>query len=241
MRLNKFIALSGITSRRKADDLIQRGKVSVNGNVCSELGVRIEPEQDEITVNGITLGKLAKRQYYVLNKPKGYICARKSQFGDKLVTELFPINTLSTVGRLDKHTTGLLIATDDGELVNKLTQPSSKCEKEYLIKVQGQISDEQIKKLREGVEIEVENRENTYTHFAKPKKLEVIKRIPQRSVLLMTIEEGKKRQIRLMMKAIGFPRIDLKRTRIGTLTLGDLELGKCRKLTKEEVDSLKNT
>ena len=243
IRLNKFIAMSGITSRRKADELILAGKVSINGIVHTELGTRIDPNEDIISINGKELEGPKELVYYIINKPRDYICARRSQFGDKLITELLPkeVWNLSTVGRLDKNTTGLLIATNDGELINSLTQPSSKCEKEYMVKIQGELSDKKISELKKGVEIEVENCENTYTHLAKPKVVKILKRRPERTVISMVLEEGKKRQIRLMMNAIGYKRIDLKRIRISNLKLGELGIGKYRKLSKEEVNSLKSS
>lgn len=244
IRLNKFIARAGITSRRKADSLIQQGKVCVNGEVCTEMGIRINQAKDTITVNGITIEKLPELKYYALNKPKGYICATKSMFGDKLITELLPPIQLSTIGRLDKNTTGLIIATNDGELVNQIAHPTYTCEKEYMIKVRGEISDTQIEQLKKGVEIEVEKVHNGHrskeTHFAKPKDVTIAKRRPERSVVLITIHEGKKRQVRLMMKAIGYSYIELKRVRIKKLKLGNLEIGKWKKLTPEEIQDLKS-
>ena len=245
IRLNKFIAMSGFTSRRKADDLIKSGKVQINGEVITRMGVEIHPEKDHIEVNGIQIKNIPSRSYYILNKPKGYICANHSTHGEKLITDLLPNIRLSTVGRLDKHTTGLLIATNDGEFLNQLAHPSYKCEKEYLVKIKRKMPQQIIEKLQNGIEIEVEKIKNgeksTQKHFAKPLKVEVMKNQNNLCVLTVTIGEGKKRQIRLMMQAIGYRFIDLKRIRVGTLKLGELESGTYRELTSEEIDSLRNS
>ncbi len=244
IRLNKFIARSGYTSRRKADELISAGEVTVNGEVKNLLGIEINPEKDEVIVKGYKIDKIPDRIYIAMNKPKGYICANSSPHGDRLIKELLPKERLNTVGRLDKNTTGLLLLTNDGELSNKLAHPSNKCEKEYMVKVKREIPKDVIARLKKGVEIKVEKIQNgeklTEAHFAKPLRVELIKNHTHRGVLLITLGEGKKRQVRLMMEAVGFPQIDLKRIRIGGLTLGNLESGKYRHLSEEEVNSLLN-
>ena len=147
IRLNKFIAMSGLTSRRKADDLITQGKIKVNGMVIEKLGTMINSLSDEIAVNGVKIKSLPKKVYYLLNKPKGYICANTTQYGDKLVTMLLPKGRLSTVGRLDKNTEGMLIVTNDGDFLNKVAHPSKNCEKEYEVQINRIIGKEQLEKL----------------------------------------------------------------------------------------------
>lgn len=242
IRLNKFIASSGFTSRRKADDLIASGKVKVNGVFFRAMGVIIDLSKDEVEVDGVKISGMPSKVYYLLNKPRGFVCANSTQHGDKLVTELLPKGKLSTVGRLDKLTEGLLIATNDGNFLYHVSHPSKKCEKEYEIKINKIMSKDQIGKLKNGVEIEVEKNNNGEVvmekYFAKPKKIEVVKNDGKPTIVHITIEEGKKRQVRLMMAKVGYKFIDLKRVRVGCVKLGDLKSGEYRQLTPEEIKSL---
>lgn len=234
--------MSGFTSRRKADELIASGKVKVNGVVFSAMGLTIDPAKDEVEINGVQISGLPSKVYYLLNKPRGFICANTSQHGDKLVTELLPKGKLSTVGRLDKLTEGLVIATNDGDFLYKVAHPSKKCEKEYEIKINKIMSKAQIDKLRNGVEIEIEKNQDggmsVEKYFAKPKKIEVMKNDGKPTIVHITIGEGKKRQVRLMMAKVGYKYIDLKRVRVGNVKLGDLKSGEYRQLTSEEIKSL---
>ena len=221
IRLNKYIAQSGLTSRRKADDLIVQGKVEVNGNIVSELGRTIDAQLDEVSVNGTKIKGDNERLYYVLNKPRGYICSDKKYQGEMIAKDLIPEQNIYSVGRLDKDSTGLIIFTNDGTLKQRVSQPSFECEKEYMVKLNRPITKEELAQLRNGVEIEVEEIKNEKVHrelfFAKPLSVQIITNLPYRAVILMTIREGKKRQIRLMMERIGFPHIQLKRIRIGKI------------------------
>lgn len=242
IRLNKFIAMSGLTSRRKADDLISAGKVKVNGVVFRAMGISIDPMKDEVEVDGVKVSGLVAKVYYLLNKPKGFVCANSSGHDDKLITELLPPGKLSTVGRLDKLTEGLLIVTNDGDFLHKVAHPSRNCEKEYEVTINKTIPKDQIEILKKGVEIEVEKIHNeiksTEQYLAIPKKVEVIKNDGKPTIIRITITEGKKRQVRLMMGALGYKYMDLKRIRTGNIKLGDLKSGEYRNLTPEEIKSL---
>lgn len=234
--------MSGYTSRRKADDLILAGAVAVNGVMVNKMGTSINPKVDKVMIGMKKIDSMAEKVYYLFNKPKGYICANETQHEDKLVTELLPDIRLSTVGRLDKNTEGLLIVTNDGDFLNKIAHPSNKCEKEYEIKINKTISKENLAKLRNGVEIEVEKIQNgkkaIVKYLAKGKKVETIRNDGKPTIIHITIEEGRKRQVRLMMSAIGYRYMDLKRIRVGKIELGDLKTGTYRDLTQDEINSL---
>ncbi|MDP4008668.1 MAG: pseudouridine synthase [Candidatus Peregrinibacteria bacterium] len=242
IRLNKFIAASGYTSRRKADDLIASGAVAVNGVIVNKMGISINPKVDKVMIGMVKIDGMPEKVYYLLNKPKGYICANETQHEDKLVTELLPDMRLSTVGRLDKNTEGLLIVTNDGDFLHKIAHPSNKCEKEYEIRINKITKKEDIDKLKNGIEIEVEriqtDRKTSEKYIAKAKKVETIKNDGKPTIIHITIEEGRKRQIRLMMERIGYKYMDLKRIRIGSIKLGNLKTGTYRSLTQDEINSL---
>ena len=233
MRLNKFIAEHGIASRRKADVLIEEGKVRINGAVMRTLGYDVQ-EGDKVIVNGIPLGDSAKRVYYLLNKPRGYITSMEDPQGRPIVIDLMTdvAERVFPVGRLDYDTSGLLILTNDGELSQRLMHPKHEIEKSYQALIKGRISDEKIRRLEKGVDIG--------GYLTKPAKLRVLQDKENSSLLEITIKEGRNRQVRKMFKAVGYPVIELKRISIGEIRLGRLLEGHYRKLSAQELAYIKN-
>jgi len=233
MRLQKYIAMSGLTSRRKAEELILQGRVKVNGHVISQMGKNVEPEKDIVMVDDKVIRLEDNKVYIMLNKPKGYVTTLKDKHSDKIVLDLIKgiRERLFPIGRLDKDTTGLLLMTNDGDLAYKLTHPKHVVWKEYIATVKGNPENKKIKLLRDGVIIDGRR--------TSPACVEVIKKDKDSTVLKMKIYEGRNRQIRKMCKSIGHPVMELKRVAIGDVRLGNLEVGKWRYLTKEEIDYLK--
>lgn len=233
MRINKYLAESGICSRRAADKLIENGEVKVNGKVCS-LGTDVNVGLDFVTVNGKPVGNIKNLEYYIMNKPKGYVCTVKDDKGRKTVMDLLPTNIkrLFPVGRLDYDSEGLLILTNDGDLTFKLTHPKNEIPKTYLVKTERPIKQEDLINLRSGVVID----------GVKTKKCNVrlIESSDKYSKLHITITEGRNRQIRKMLEAVGNSVDFLKRIKIGDLQLSGLDRGQVRKLTAREIDYLIN-
>lgn len=233
MRINKFIAMSGIASRRAADQMIFDGEVKINGKICAP-GDDVNVGTDTVTVKNKIINLVNGNEYYIMNKPKGYVCTVKDDKGRKTVMDLLPqkIKRVFPVGRLDYDTEGLLILTNDGDLTYKLTHPKNEVPKTYLVKTEKQVSDEDIAKLRAGV----------YIDGVKTKKCNVrlIETIKGRSKLHITITEGRNRQIRKMIEAVDNNVDFLKRIKIGDLTLSGLDRGEVRKLTPREIDYLLN-
>jgi len=228
-RLNKIIAKSGICSRRKADELIAAGKVTLNGQIVTILGTQANPEKDTILINKKTL-RTEKKVYILLHKPIGYTTTIKDQYADKLITELFPNipERLFPVGRLDKDTSGLLILTNDGNLSYKLTHPKFEVNRVYEVKVQKSLSSKTIKKIEAGG-LEIED------YITSACKIKVQIRTKKNTKLLITLAEGKKREIRNMFALFNHPVINLKRISFGKLKLGELEVGKWKYLKKSEI------
>jgi len=234
MRLQKFIAECGVASRRKAEELISAGRVKVNGATIREMGSVVDPMKDSVTVNGerLTSPSASEKIYIMLHKPKGYITSAKDQFGRPDVAALVADipHRLNPVGRLDFDTSGLLLMTNDGDLTYKLTHPKYEVEKVYIARVKGTADEEAIGKLRTGIEIDGK--------VTAPAKAFIIKQQPGSTSIKITIHEGRNRQVRKMLEALGLPVITLKRIATGTLYLGDLESGKWRHLSKTEVRTL---
>ena len=233
MRINKFLAYSGVSSRRGADQLINDGVVKINGKICS-LGDEVDISSDSVTVNGKLVNVVRKYEYYIMNKPKGYVCTVKDDKGRKTVMDLLPSNDkrLFPVGRLDYDTEGLLIMTNDGDLTFKLTHPKNEVPKTYLVKTEKPISNDDLIKLRSGVFID-----GVKTKKCNVKLLETTK---EGSRLYVTITEGRNRQIRKMFEAVNNNVDFLKRIKIGELTLTGLNRGEVRKLSPKEIDYLLN-
>ena len=233
MRINKFLAYSGVASRRAADQMIKDGVVKINGKICAP-GDDVDISSDHVTVNGKVVSVVKKYEYYIMNKPKGYVCTVKDDKGRKTVMDLLPqkAKRLFPVGRLDYDTEGLLILTNDGELTFKLTHPKNEVPKTYLVKTEKPVSDEDLNKLRSGVFID----------GVKTKKCNVrlIETNKTCSKLHMTITEGRNRQVRKMFEAVGNCVDFLKRIKIGDLTLTGLNRGEVRQLSAREIDYLLN-
>ncbi len=221
-RINKYIASCGICSRRKADELIQEGKVELNGKVVTNLGEKVE-EKDIVKVDGKEIFKEEKKVYIALNKPKGYVTTNSDQFNRKNVVELIHENVrVFPVGRLDMYTEGLLILTNDGEFSNLMMHPRNKIEKTYVVTTNTIVSNEQIETLKNGVDIG--------DYITRPAKVKMI----AKDKLEIVISEGKNRQVRRMCEAVGINLLNLKRVKIGKIELGNLQTGKYRYLTEEE-------
>lgn len=223
-RLSKILARSGIASRRKCEDIISSGSVIVNGCKVILPQLMVDPMQDTILVNGQSIS-LEKKVYYALNKPKGYVCSPIIGRPYKMALDLIPDNArLFMVGRLDKDTTGLLLITNDGHFANRVIHPSYNIDKEYLVKTSSVITDVEIKKLLSGIWL--------LGSFIKPKK--VIKM--RRGTLKIVVKEGKKHEVRRMVRAAGLSLKELTRIRIGPLVLGSLPVGNYRPLTPKEIN-----
>ena len=231
MRINQYIAAAGVTSRRKADEMIAEGRVRVNGQVLTNLGYHVE-DGDVVEVDGSRITPAQKKVYYLLNKPTGYVTSTADKEGRPVVTELVPDSVrVFPVGRLDYNTSGLLILTNDGELSNKLMHPSGEFPKKYLVRANGIVTISEAKRLENGVDIG--------GFVTSPAEVHLIKHDRNSTLAEITIHEGKNRQVRRMFKAIGHPVLELCRTGLGDLTIGKLALGQCRKLSPAEVEYLK--
>lgn len=226
MRLNKYLAACGVASRRECDGLISEGAVFVNGK-RAVLGTEVS-EEDDVTVNGRQV-KVKKNEYYILNKPKGYICSVSDDKGRKTVMDLMPkdCGRIYPVGRLDYDSEGLLIMTTDGELAQRLTRPENEVPKTYLVKIEGIITENGLNPIRSGIEID--------GYVTKKCKAHIVETNKAYTKIHITITEGKNREIRKMFAAIGKEVTLLKRIKIGELTLRGLDRGAYRKLTKQEI------
>ena len=228
-RLQKVIAASGISSRRKAEELITSGKVKVNGTVITELGTKVT-DKDRIEVNGTLLEKEPK-EYYLLNKPRGVVITTSDDKQRKTVVDLIPTDArIYPVGRLDYDTTGVLILTNDGTFANILMHPSNNISKVYMAKLKGIIKGEQINKLKEGVTID----DDTVVKASRVK----LKKLDQKTntcYVQITITEGKNHQVKKMFESVGYEVLKLKREKEGFFDLKDLDSGEFRKLTPKEV------
>ncbi len=231
VRLQKYLADAGIASRRKAEKLIEQGRVFVNGNVAKKPGTSIS-KYDVAYFDGKKSENNNKYIYIMLNKPSGYITTVRDQFKRKNVLELLEkINfRVYPVGRLDYKTKGLLILTNDGDLTYKLTHPSHKIEKTYIAGVMGKVLEKDLALLRKGVDIG--------GYITAPAKVSLIENDGSRTLIQIVIHEGKNRQVRKMCKAVGYNVLSLKRIAIGNLRLGDLKEGKWRYLSHKEISLL---
>jgi 23S rRNA pseudouridine2605 synthase len=235
-RLQKIIAAAGIASRRKAEELITGGLVSVNGQIVTELGTKADPEHDHIRVNGRLLHGSERHVYLLMNKPKGYVTTLHDPEGRPTVMDLLHGvgARVYPVGRLDYSSEGLLLLTNDGELANHLMKAASHVPKTYMVKVAGVPSGEGLDKLRAGISIPAERGKRVRT---APAKIRIIREAAN-PWYEVTLIEGKNRQIRRMFEEIGHYVEKIKRVRYGPLEL-DVPPGEFRKLTAQEVEKLK--
>ena len=234
IRLQKFLANQGVCSRRKAEEHILNGDVQVNGKTVTQLGTKIIPNKDEVIFQGkkITLSN-DKKVYILLNKPIGYVTTTKDQFGRDTVLDLVKVKeSILPVGRLDMYTSGAIILTNDGEFIYKITHPKYEIEKTYNVTLKGKITDEDVQKLRDGVEIE------DYT--SGKAKVRILKIDEEKNIsrLEITIHEGKTREVRKMCDAVGKKVLALHRSKIGNIGVKDIKLGQWRYLKEKEVNSL---
>ena len=234
-RLQKYLANSGIASRRKAEEYILDGKVKVNGKIVTELGTKVNPNKDIIEFEGKRVNNDIKKVYVLLNKPIDYVTTVKDQFNRNTVVDLVKNagNNLLPVGRLDMYTSGALILTNDGDFIFHVTHPKHEVEKTYTATLRGKVTNEDIESLRQGVVIDEE-------YKTKPAKVRIMKIDEEKNLsrLEIIIHEGKNRQVRKMCEAIGKKVIALHRSKIGNIDVKDLKIGQWRYLTKKEVDML---
>ncbi len=230
MRINKYLAACGMASRRDCDNLIAEGRVQVNGKKAS-VGMDVN-EEDDVYVDG-RKAVLQKSEYYILNKPKGYICSVSDDKGRKTVLDLMPKNVgrIYPVGRLDYDSEGLLILTTDGALAQRLTHPSNEVPKTYLVKIEGTCTEAALNPIRSGVEIEG-------GYVTKKCKAHIVETDKNYTKIHVTLTEGKNREVRKMFAAIGKEVALLKRIKVGEITLRGLDRGAYRKLTAQEVQYL---
>lgn len=231
VRINKYLANKGIGSRREIDKFLEMGMIKVNGELASP-GIKVD-DSDEIEFNGEKIVKRAERKvYFMINKPQGYISAVKDQ-REKTVIELVDtVERIYPIGRLDLDTEGLLLLTNDGDLYNRVVHPRAEVWKTYRAKVWGRVTEEEIETLRQGMELE--------DGKTLPSKVTIERAYENSSWVLISIREGKNRQVKRMLKAIGHHVIYLKRESIGEITLGNLEVGQYRELYQDELDYLFN-
>jgi len=234
-RLQKVLAHAGVASRRKSEEFIRQGRVTVNGQVVTELGTKVDPARDDVRVDGRPIRLSSSHVYIMLNKPDNVISAMKDRRGRQALGDLVTLpQRLYPVGRLDLNSEGLILLTDDGELANLLTHPRYEHEKEYQVWVNGEPTEETLQTWRQGVLLEGK--------ATAPARVEVLTR-PSRvasaaTLLRVVMHEGRKRQIRRVAELLGHPVRGLKRVRLGPLELGPLEPGQWRYLTAREVYSL---
>ena len=235
MRINKYIAEAGVASRRNADQMIRDGRVSVNGKKVTECGIDINVENDTVYVDGVRITPIRRYTYIMFNKPKGCITTAQDEFGRKTVydyLEQFAGKGLFPVGRLDYDSEGLLLLTNDGALAQVLTHPSYEVPKTYLVKIEGGIEEDELKKIRSGVRLDGV-RYAPAKVFVKEKNEKFIR-------LEITVTEGKNREVRKIFEAVGKNVVFLCRKKIGDLSLGGLTRGTARYLTDKEIAYLKS-
>lgn len=233
IRLQKHLSECGIASRRKAEELIAAGKVKINGHIA-EIGAKVDPKRDKITVRGKAVVPVNEKIYIMLNKPRGYVTTMSDELGRKTVSDLVADagNRIFPVGRLDRDSEGLLIMTNDGDFANTLTHPSSHVNKTYRVTVKGVAEEEQLLRMKEGIMLDGRK--------TLPCDCFVAERKPDRTVLIFILNEGRNRQIRRMCEAVGLEVLRLKRTEIAGVKLGMLPQGKWRPLNEREMRRLTN-
>ena len=231
-RLQKVIAESGYTSRRKAEELIKEGKVEVNGKLVTELGTKVSGE-DSIVIEGVSLKKNDIKEYYLLNKPRGVISSASDDKDRKTVVDLINTDTrIYPIGRLDYDTTGLIILTNDGELTNILSHPKHEVEKTYIAKIEGILSPDEINRLKRGIEID--GRKCIPVRFKIRKK----DKEKNTSMIEITIVEGRNHIVKKLFNSLKHDVIKLKRESYAFLNLGNLQSGEYRELSIKEVKKL---
>ena len=232
-RLQKYLAECGVASRRKCEELILEGKVKVNNQIVTELGVKVNLEKDIVKFEDKEIKPTSKMVYILLNKPIGYVTTADDQFGRDTVLDLVKVKErIVPVGRLDMYTSGALILTNDGDFVYKVTHPKHEIEKTYTVTVKGIIKNEEVEQLRKGVKID--------DYITKPAKVKILKTDTEKNIsrLEIVIHEGKNRQVRKMCESVGRKVLALHRSKIGKIEVKDIELGKWRYLKDGEIQEL---
>jgi pseudouridine synthase len=232
VRLQKYLAQCGLASRRKAEEMIARGLISVDGKVVTEMGVSITPGVNQVSVAGKLVRAREKFVYYLLNKPKGYVTTLSDPQGRPIVTSLIKEGgeRLFPVGRLDLDTEGALIMTNDGQLAQKIQHPSNETNKTYEALVRGIPSKEKVKLLEKGINLEGK--------ITAPALITVVDAKNNSCLLQITIHEGRKRQVKKMFRLIGYPVLHLKRLAYGKLTIGNLPSGSYRQLNSADLKKI---
>ena len=234
MRLQKYMAMCGVAARRKCEEIISAGRVSVNGQIITEMGTQVEAG-DRVELDGVLITLEEEKRYILYHKPAGEVTTVSDDKGRETVMDRFkdfPVR-LYPVGRLDYDSEGLLLLTNDGELAQRLTHPSCEVDKVYLARVTGNPSNEAIDRLRRGVFMEGDER-RTY-----PASVRVVRDESLYSDIVVSIHEGRNRQVRRMFDAVGHKVLLLRRIRFGPLELGDLKRGEWRELTPQEIELLR--
>jgi len=232
VRLQKVLASAGVASRRAAEVMISEGRVEVNGSLITEQGFRVNPERDVIRVDGSRIPPPRRHAYLVLNKPRGVVSTLADPQGRRTLADFVGARKerLFHVGRLDSDTEGLLILTNDGELAHRLAHPSYEIPKTYLAEVAGVIGPGTLKRLRAGIDLE--------DGPVRPSAVRLVSQGSDRSLIKLTMHEGRNRIVRRTMEAVGHPVRRLSRIGIGPVRLGDLRIGELRDLTQEELGAL---
>ncbi|CEN90497.1 ribosomal large subunit pseudouridine synthase B [[Clostridium] sordellii] len=235
MRINKYIASCGVASRRKSEELINAGRVKVNGKIINELSFQVDENNDRVEVDEKLIGLEERLVYIMLNKPEGYVTTVKDQFDRKSVIDLVKDvgERVYPIGRLDYETSGLLLLTNDGDLTYKLTHPKHEVDKTYIATLKGIPTLNEMKNFEKGLYIE--------DYKTAPAKIKVLKKNEEKNycVCEIKIHEGRNRQVRKMCRAINHPVMNLRRKAMGKIVLKDVEIGQYRYLTQEEIDYLK--
>jgi 23S rRNA pseudouridine2605 synthase len=231
MRIQKFLSRAGVASRRKAEAMVLDGRVRVNGTVVTELGTKVEPSRDRVEVDGTEVD-LPDELWIRFHKPAGVLCTAEDTHERDTIYDLLPPehSSLRYVGRLDLDTEGLLLLTNDGDVANRLQHPRYQVEREYEVTVQGVPSEEDLARLRAGVVLD--------DGLARPVRLEVTASVRECGNLTLVMAEGRKREVRRLMYAVGLPVVTLKRVRFGPVKLGDLPPGQWEALNSEDLVAL---
>ena len=233
MRLQKFMARCGVASRRKSEEIIEEGRVKINGDIITQPGTKVDPDKDIIEVDNKKIKLEENNVYILLNKPVGYITTVDDEFGRKKVLDLLSDikERIYPVGRLDYDTSGFLLLTNDGDLAYKLTHPKYEVKKKYIADVEGIPTKNELEQFRSGLEIE--------DYVTSKAQVKIINSSKGASTLEIVIHEGRNRQVRKMCAKIGHPVVNLKRIELDKIKLGNLKEGKWRHLTNKELESLK--
>jgi 23S rRNA pseudouridine2605 synthase len=231
IRLQKILANAGVASRRKAEELITEGRVTVNGKTITELGAKAGP-RDEVAVDGVPAGRAPrKKKYVMLHKPEGVVTTTADEFDRPTVMDYAPDGKrLFPVGRLDFESSGLIFLTNDGDWANRLTHPSHEIPKTYIAEIKGEPTEKELQKFRDGIKIDGRK--------TAPAEIDILRGKSKNTRVRITIREGRNRQVRKMCDAIGHSVISLKRVSVGDVRLGDLAAGRWRYLTEGEVNGL---